>query len=42
VGGRTWGKTDHSPRSNAEVENKVSHTSTPPYVFKACTLTKFT
>jgi len=27
---RTWGKAYHSPRSNAEAENKWSYTSPPP------------
>ena len=39
---RMCGKADRSPRSNAEAQIKWSYTSTPPYVFKECTLTKFT
>jgi hypothetical protein len=30
-----WGETGHSPQSSAEVKNKWSLTSTPPYIFKA-------
>ena len=34
--------TDHSPPSNVEVKNEWFHTSTPPYIFMACTGTTLT
>jgi len=35
-------ETGHSPPSRAEVKNAQSYTSTPPYVFMAWCLVKYT